>query len=196
MTPRFVPSRPVSGAASMPPRIGRDVELADDLPVGVVAQLVAAVMRVAVRLCGDERAWRSASSSQLAAAPVGVLVGEAGERLRPRGRAGLEPASWMNSVIAWWLPMMSRAVSVTVWSICSIDSALLIASDAAASFWSCVARRRSDSACRWTCSRLAEQIDEHRHLRPQHLGHDRARGCSRPRRASTRARCASRRRTR
>jgi hypothetical protein len=56
--------------------------------------------------------------------------------------------SRISSVIAWWLPTSSRAVSVTVWSIFSRESALLIASDAAASFWSCAARLRCHSACR------------------------------------------------
>jgi hypothetical protein len=54
-------------------------------------------------------------------------------------------------VIAWWLPTMSRALSVIVWSIRSIDPALLIATDAAASFCNCRARRRCHSACLRSC---------------------------------------------
>jgi hypothetical protein len=50
----------------------------------------------------------------------------------PRRR--VEPSFSRNSVIAWCVPITSRAASVIVWSIFSVESALLIATEAAASF--------------------------------------------------------------
>ena len=54
-------------------------------------------------------------------------------------------------------------------------------------------RRRSDSAWRLHLGRLAEELDEHRHLRAQHLGHDGRQDVVDRAAASSRARRASRR---
>jgi hypothetical protein len=99
-----------------------------------------AVSAIASRSSGSPRQSAYLSENDVNDASGSACAGAA--RPRPRRLVG------QNSVIAWWQPIRSRAVSVIVWSIRSIDSAPLIATDAAASFWSCAARRRSDSACR------------------------------------------------